>query len=226
MKKEDNNIERRALMTGVGVAIAGATLGSAPAKAQQQASGFQPARHDDDAWYDDKPSTHRVFIDSSTPLGGSDAPRYAFNIMNSHNLAYEGSDDDYSMIVCFRHASTPFGFNDAVWEKYSQYLTARMTDYTDPDTGESPKRNMLNVAAGPFSGATLDAMTERGVRFAVCGTASRGLAGMIARATDQDVDDVFAELERGLIPSARFVPAGVLAATRSQEYGYSLLYAG
>ena len=53
-----------------------------------------------------------------------------------------------------------------------------------------------------------------------------GLAGMIAGATDQNADDVFAELGRGLIPNARFVPAGVTAATRSQEYGYSLLSAG
>ena len=225
MKKTDEKLQRRALMTGVGVAIAGATLNS-NANAQESNSGFQPARHATDAWYDEKPSKHRVFIDSSTPLGGSDAPRYAFNIMNSHIIANEGSDEDYSMIVCFRHGSTPFGFNDSIWEKYSEFLTARMTDYTDPETGESPKRNMLNVAMGPFSGATLDAMTERDVRFAVCATASRGMAGMIARGTGQETDDVFAELERNLIPSARFVTAGVLAATCSQEYGYSLLYAG
>jgi hypothetical protein len=225
MKKDNDNIERRALMTGMGVALAGLTVSSG-AQAQGKKSGFEPARHDEDAWFDDKPSTHRVFIDSASTNGGTDAPRYAFNIMNSHITSYGGSDEDYSMIVCFRHMSTAFGYQDHLWEKYGEILVQRMMGYKDPATDAAPKKNLLNVASGPFSGATLDALTERGVRFAVCSAASRGLAGMIAGATGQDTDDVFAELGRGLIPNARFVPTGVTAATRSQEYGYSLLSAG
>lgn len=228
MKKHENDaIQRRALMTGMGAAaLAGLAAGvSVPAQAQQRGAGFQPARHDEDAWFDAPGTTHRVFIDTSTPLGGQDALRYAMNIMNAHINAYGGADPDYSMVVCYRHASTPFGYNDAMWEKYGEILNQRM-GLVDPDTNETPKRNILNVARGPFSAATIDAMVGRGVRFAICATATRGMAGAIAAATGQEADKVFEELTNNGIPNGRFVSAGVMGMTRAQEYGYSLLYAG
>jgi intracellular sulfur oxidation DsrE/DsrF family protein len=226
-KSDDNKIQRRALMTGVGAAaLAGIVAGTAgPAQAQQHASAFQPARHDEDAWFDALGGNHRVFVDTSTPLGGQDALRYAMNIMNAHLTAYGGVDTDYAMIVCYRHASTPFGYNDSMWEKYGDILNERM-GLSDPDTNASPKRNILNVARGPFSGATIDAMVARGVHFAICGTATRGMAGAIAAETGQEADKVNEELIANGIPNAHFVSAGVMGMTRAQEYGYSLLYAG
>lgn len=213
-------------MTGMGAAIAGLTVAAAtPAQAQQGKSGFEPSRHADDAWFDQLPGNHRVFVDSASAVGGQDALRYAFNIMNAHKNAYQGSDADYAMIVCYRHASTPFGYNDAMWEKYGEILN-QFTGVTDPDTNETPVRNILNVARAPFEGATIDAMVDRGVRFAICATATRGMAGMIASRTDQEVDTVLAEIHANAIPNARFVSAGVMGVTRAQEYGYSLLYAG
>lgn len=228
MKKDDDNLQRRALMTGVGaVALAGLVAGgvSTPANAQAGNAGFRPARHDEDAWFDALGGTHRVFIDSASPQGGQDALRYAFNIMNAHQVAYGGSDADYAMIVCYRHASTPFGYGDALWAKYGELLNARM-NLVDPDTDATPVRNINNITGGPFSGATIDAMVARGVHFAICATATRGLAGQIARETGQETDAVFDEIVAGAIPNARFVSAGVMGATRAQEYGYSLLSAG
>jgi len=225
---DDDRNPRRALMKTVGAAtLAGLAAGvaSSPANAQGRNNGFMPERHDMDAWFDDLGGKHRVFVDSSTSQGGQDALRYAFNIMNSHKNAYGGSDDDYAMIVCYRHSSTPFGYGDALWEKYGEVLN-RFTNIEDPETKETPKRNILRVGRGQFAGASIEAMVERGVHFAICATASRGLAGMIAGATGQDADDVYDELVAGAIPNAHFVPAGVMGATRAQEYGYSLLYAG
>jgi len=226
MKNDDAKNERRAVVTGMGAVIASLTVAaSGTANAQEQSSGFQPSRHAEDSWFDDLSGNHRVYIDSSTAMGGQDALRYAFNIMNAHLNAYNGSDDDYAMIVCYRHASTPFGYNDAMWEKYGELLNARM-GITDPETNETPVRNIANVGNGPFSGATIDAMVARGVRFAICATATRGMAGMIAGRTGQEAEDVNAELQANAIPNARFVSAGVMGVTRAQEYGYSLLYAG
>lgn len=228
MKKENALAQRRTVMKGMGAAaLAGIVAGgmSTQANAQSGSNTFRPARHDEDAWFNELGGTHRVFIDSSTPLGGQDALRYAFNIMNAHRDAYAGSDADYAMIVCYRHASTPFGYGDALWEKYGELLNGRM-NLTDPQTNETPKRNILNVASGPFSGASIDAMVARGVHFAICATASRGMAGLIARETGQDTDAVYNEIVAGAIPNARFVSAGVMGVTRAQEYGYSLLYAG
>lgn len=227
-KPKHDNTDRRNLVKTMGAAtLAGLAAGAAPmsANAQGRNNGFSPERHDVDAWFDDLGGKHRVFVDSSTSLGGQDALRYAFNIMNSHKEAYGGSDDDYAMIVCYRHSSTPFGYGDALWEKYGEILN-RFTNIEDPETKATPKRNILRVGSGQFAGASIEAMVARGVHFAICATASRGLAGMIAGATGQEADDVFDELVAGAIPNAHFVSAGVMGATRAQEYGYSLLYAG
>ena len=40
------------------------------------------------------PGSHRVFIDTDGIPGGTNALRYASNIMNSHVNAYEGKDAD------------------------------------------------------------------------------------------------------------------------------------
>ena len=211
--------DRRALLGNLGVAaVAGIATASASSQAQaQQDSGFVPKRHAADAWMNELNGDHRVFIDSSTPAGGSNAVRYANNILFTHVQDYEGADSDYALIVCFRHASTPFGFGDAAWKKYGAVLSLG----TNPDADANPM-NSPSMANGQNTLADLGA---RGVRFAVCSKATQVYARRVAAATDQDVEAVHAELVASLVPNARFVPAGVLAATRAQEYRYSLLYA-
>ena len=49
---------------------------------------------------------------------------------------------------------------------------------------------------------------------------------IIARDTGADRDAVRAELTAGAIGAAQFVPAGVIAVTRAQEYGYGLVSVG
>ncbi len=228
MSKVSNNLTpRRRFLTGVGIVATGATL-AATAKAdnhQQNASGFVPARHDNDTWMDELGSMHRVFIDSSNAGGGGNALRYASNILEGHTEGYGGSDADYGLIVCFRHQSTSFGYNDAIWEKYGEVLS-RMTGLTAPGGDEPLSANPMNMGRG-FSngGATIDSLIARGVNFAICNRATRAVSGMVARATNASAEEVYQELIANNIPSSRFVPAGVVAATRSQEYGYSLLYA-
>jgi intracellular sulfur oxidation DsrE/DsrF family protein len=227
MTTRKDKIERRSLMTGMGAAIAGIAVTAAASSAQaQQAAGFQPARHADDAWFDMPGVTHRVFVDTASGRGGSDALRYAANIMNAHKNAYGGADADYAMVICFRHGSTAFGYNDALWAKYGKVFQG-MTQVPDPANGDVPVVNPVNIAgSGPFAGTHVDGMAARGVQFAVCATATRGLAGMVARETGQDTDAVFNEIAANLVGNARLVPAGVMAVTRSQEYGYSLLSVG
>jgi intracellular sulfur oxidation DsrE/DsrF family protein len=71
------------------------------------------------------------------------------------------------------------------------------------------------------------ALIKKGVHFAVCATASRAIAGRIAKANGGDVDAIVKELGSNLIcPNARFVPAGIVAVNRAQEHGYSLVSPG
>lgn len=220
-KKNQKSIGRRSLVTGMSVAAAGLAVSATAASAQTQATGFEPARHDIDAWLGEIPGSHRIFIDTSTAQGGVDSLRYAFNLFNSQENAYGGTAEDLAMVVCFRHLSTPFGFGDAIWEKYGENFYGMM-QYADPTTGAAPTRNLTN-SEGPTG---IDAHVARGGKFAICSAATRLFSGVLARATGASAEDVFEELVAGAIPNSHFVSAGVMAVTRAQEYDYSLLYAG
>jgi len=227
-RKNDEITSRRSIITGLGAAAAGAALVSTTACAQTPATGFQPARHSLDAWLDQQPGTHRVFIDSSTAHGGAEALLYANNLYTARENAYAGEPADFAIVVCYRHFSTPFGYKDEIWNKYGEIFNSVM-QFPDPVTGAAPKINLMNSAAHttlPNFGVTTDAMGAKGTQFAICSAATQFIAGVIANETGGNAEAIRDELMAGAIPNSRFVSAGVVALTRAQEYGYSLLYAG
>jgi hypothetical protein len=132
------------------------------------------------------------------------------------------------MVLCLRHFSTPFAFNDAMWEKYGQVFHAVM-QMPDPDTGEAPRVNLMRSDSYgmrlPNLGVTIDQVLEGGVQIAICDAATQFFAGQAAAATGGDAEEIYREFTSNAVPG-RFVSAGVMALTRAQEYGYSLLYAG
>ena len=195
-------------------ALASLAAGAAPASAQTQTNGFVPKRHPQDQWMGELQGDHRVFIDTSNAGGGANAVRYGNNILDSHIGAYDGSEEDMAIIVCYRHTSTPFAFNDAMWAKYADGF-ALFTQERD-ENGVAPTKNRLY--------SSILALGERGVSYAICNKATTTLSGLIARNSNSTAEEIHAELIANAIPGAHFVAAGVLAATRSQEYGFSLLY--
>ena len=215
-KQKEQTLQRRNIIAGLGIAAAGAAA-VMPAHAQQP-QAFTPTRHDLDAWLDELPGRHRIFIDSSSTSGGSDATRYAFNLYNAQSNAYAGSDADLAMIVCFRHGSTAYGYNNLIWEKYGEHLARLMQSQN-----QTPTTNPLNPARG---GITIDALAARGTHFAICETATRLITSQVANAAGANANEVYEEVKANGIPNSHFVSAGVMAVTRSQEYGYSLLSAG
>lgn len=221
-KTQDKKIAvgRRTLLTNMSMAaVAGlaASAASTPASAQRREAGFQPARHVHDAWMNELSGSHRVFIDSATLPGGANAMRYANNILTVHREDYEGEESDYALIVCFRHTSTPYGFNDAIWAKYGARL--------DRSASPAHTTNPMNAATAGNGQNTIADLGARGVKFAICNRATRSFSRMLAGATGTPYEEVYEELLANAIPNSRFVPAGVMAATRAQEYRYSLLYA-
>lgn len=217
MKKQSENITaRRSLLGGIGAAaLAGVALGSAKATAQEKTATFAPPHHALDAWMEALPGAHRVFIDSDSTAGGTNALRYASNIMNAHVNAYGGKEQDMAIIICYRHASTPLGFNDAMWEKYGKtFATLGRITLNAGDATPTANPQM----------ATITRQAEKGMRFAICNSASTLMAGMIARETGQETATVLAELVANTIPNGHMVPAGVMALTRAQEHGYSFMY--
>ena len=223
---KDEILSRRSVLTGLGLATAGMAVTNAAAN--EADSGFTPARYAQDAWMGELPGKHRVFMDSSSPAGGAVALLYANNILNAHASAYDGADSDYALIVCLRHYSTVLAFDDSVWDKYGEGIH-KIVDFADPETGNAPKVNLVSSVARkgvPNGGNTVEASAERGIQFAVCdnaaGVISRGLSSM----GFGDAKDIYANFKSSTIPNSRFVSAGVVAATRAQEYDYTFMYAG
>jgi intracellular sulfur oxidation DsrE/DsrF family protein len=218
-------------MTGVGVAIAGLVASASSAQAQtsrSQSGRFEPTRHRLDAWLDELPGTHRVFIDSGSANGGAEAVGYANNLYIATASAYTGEQAEIATVVCFRHFSTPFGYNDAMWEKYGEAFHS-LIQFPDPATSAAPKVNMLNSAAHKTlgnRGVTIDALVAKGAHFAICNMATQLIASVAAQRTGGKTEDVHNELVANAVANSHFVPAGVMALTRAQEYGYSLLVAG
>jgi hypothetical protein len=117
------------------------------------------------------------------------------------------------VLVCVRHGATPFGYADAIWSKYGKTI--------DPKATPPPVANPYNSGEQ----TQLAALAKRGVQFMVCGTASRGLATRIA-GPGGDVEAILAEMGANLIPSARIVPAGVVAMVHAQERRFALVSVG
>lgn len=227
MTQQNDGFARRSFVTGMGVGAVGLAVGATRAGAQT-ATDFRPARHARDSWLDALPGTHRVFIDSATASGGAEALLFANNLYTARETAYAGEPADFAIVVCFRHFSTPFGYNDAVWAKYGEIFDSFMS-LPDPATGKAPQINLMNAADHttlPNFGVTIDAMKAKGVQFVICSAATQFAANVIAERTDGKADEIHDELVAGAIEGSRFVSAGVVAVTRAQEYGYSLLYAG
>lgn len=216
------------MMTGIGAAVGALGLGATRTQAQSSGSHFQPTRHERDSWLDQMPGQHRVFIDSAAPQGAGSAVLYANNLYRANEGAYSIAAQDLAIVVCFRHGATVFGYNDAMWSKYGEQLS-NLVSFVDPKTDKYASTNLLNAEdygqSLPNMGNTIAAQAERGTQFAICDAATRFLSGGIAQATGGSAEDIYQDLVSNAIPNSRFVSAGVVAMTRAQEYGFSLLYA-
>jgi intracellular sulfur oxidation DsrE/DsrF family protein len=228
---------RRSFLSRLAAAVTAAGgafgVGAQSARAQAvpagSAKGWQPARHAEDDWLEQVAAQHRLFCDTTTPEGIGLALRFADNYFTANQTGYGVAASDLAVVICLRHRSTPFAYDEAMWAKYGGPISER-AEFTDPRTKQAPAINVYRVAGPasmlPNNGATLDALIERGVRLAVCQMSTRGYAATIAGKTGGKVDYIYKEITQHLLPNARMVPAGIVAVNRAQERGYSLAYVG
>ena len=190
--------------------VAMAQVKSAPA------ARWEPARHDKDDWMDQIPGKHRLVFDTTSLEGFRNALLFASNFMLANRNDYGLQNQDMAIIIVARHISTSYGYNDAMWAKYGSTLSGPAPS-GDAQAKEPPKANP--------TAASLVSLVNQGVQFAVCSMATRRLAGMIARAAGGNADAVNTELAANLVGNGRLVPAGIVAVSRAQERGYSLVSA-
>jgi hypothetical protein len=214
-----------------GAAAAGAAIAgtAAPLHAFARTDDFTPARHPQDDWLDQIPGKHRMFFDTVTPNGAAEGLTFANNYALANKLGYGLGDADLAIVICYRHWSTPFAFNDAVWAKYGP-AWAKFMKFNDPGTGAPPVRNVWNAKGlpgqQPNRGFTVEAAVARGFHFAVCDLATRAFAGLVASPGGPTADEIYAELKRSTLGNAHFSAAGIVAVGRAQERGYAFSYVG
>jgi hypothetical protein len=222
-------MDRRLLLSaGLGAAAA-LGLGSGPALAQRPPA-FEPPRHEQDDWLEQIPGKHRVIIDAASPTGAGEAILFTRNLLSGNRNTYGLADGDCAIVMVFRHLATRLAFNDAIWAKYGKVFSEYLK-FTDPKTDKAPVVNLYNASGYgddlSTQGVTIGEMVKRGAQLAICDGSTRRISQLTARATGGSGDEIYNELKANpVVPNSRFVPLGVLAVTRAQERGYSLLSVG
>jgi intracellular sulfur oxidation DsrE/DsrF family protein len=223
--------ERRTFLSrlNAGAASLAAIAFGGVAMAQQKSTGttrWEPARHEKDDWFDQLPGKHRLVFDTTAHDGLSDAILFANNFIRVNRADYGLQNSDLAVVIVARHRSTPFGYNDAMWAKYGTTIAAR-AKVEDPKSKLAPKVNIFN--SGDYGdllsnrGTTLDSLFKQGLQLAVCSISTRAYATSIAQAVGGNAETIFSELVGNLVANARMVPAGIVAVSRAQERGYSLV---
>jgi intracellular sulfur oxidation DsrE/DsrF family protein len=218
-------LARRGFVSRLGAAFgwvgAGASMSEAAAAQSSADERWQAARHPEDAWYGKIPGIHRFVFDTISSDGLSRAMQFANTFLDANNSGYGLKDNDAAIILIVRNRSTRFGYNDAMWAKYGKQFSEQLDNFVDPKTKQVPAVNIYATAGG-----SLDKLIKRGIQIAVCEVATHGVASSVARALDSDSTAIFKELSANLVPSARLVPAGIVAVNRAQEHGYALYGGG
>jgi intracellular sulfur oxidation DsrE/DsrF family protein len=210
-----------------GLASLAAVAGVAMAQeTQTPAAHWEPARHAKDDWLDKASVKHRLVFDTTTLDGAGEALAFAENFYHVNQADYGVPNSELAVVIVLRHRSAAFGYNDAIWAKYGATLATR-TKIEDPKTAKAPSANLLNATGYGEGltnrGITLEALAKQGAQFGVCALSTRAFAGAIARAAGSTTDAIMTELSNNLVSNARLVPAGIVAVSRAQERGYTLV---
>jgi intracellular sulfur oxidation DsrE/DsrF family protein len=229
-EKAMQSSERRSFLTALKSALASlgsAGLAAAATSKAKPPARFEPARHEQDDWFDAIPGKHRVVFDTTTADAFGEALAFAGNYVRTNKNDYGLEQSDLAIIIIARHRATPFAYSDAIWAKYGDAI-AKQSLFEDPKTKSAPHINVFNSSEYgrllPNRGATIESALKMGIHFAVCSSATRAYSGSIATAAGSTAAEINRELIANLVSTtARMVPAGIVAVNRAQERGYTLV---
>jgi intracellular sulfur oxidation DsrE/DsrF family protein len=219
--------DRRTII-GAGALVAGAGV-IATAACAQDTSGkeWTPAAEEQDAWLDMPDTRHRMVFDTTSADAAAAGVNFANNFYLANQSGYGLKPEQIGVVLILRARSTPFGYNDSIWVKYNKVF-AGFLGLKDEMAEQAKTMNPLFSGGAPeMKGdepVSLAMLQKNGARFAICGMATTGIAGFIAKSTSQEAKDVEAELKANLVPGGIIVPAGIVAVNRAQEHGFAFAY--
>ncbi len=221
---DDFTVPRRSFLSRLtaGVTAFGAAVGGSAALPSVAAAAV--VDDEMDRWFQGMKGTYKSLYDCAGPTSASDGVLFAHNLIKFSADKLGTGDAENSVVVCFRHYATAFGYDDAMWAKYPQM--AKLLNSNDPKTSQPATRNwLLHDLIEDEAGANIPGITAHGAQFAVCGAATAFFAKILADKTG-NAAKIEADLSAHLIPRARMSPAGVVAVQRAQKAGFAYTYAG
>lgn len=217
--------DRRTWLHRMGWVGVGSLLTPALGEAQRPVVAPPPASHELDRWLDPLTAPIRQLIDIVQPAETSGL-NYALTFLYANREQYKRGDGDVNVVVVLRDKAAMLALGDALWEKYQ---LGAFVGITDPLTKAPAIRNIhahRAPNANPLLSPAIDALQERGVVVAACGTALRTHAGAAARRAGLDPAAARDEWLAGLLPRVVVVPAGIIAVHAAQQRGFAYAAAG
>ena len=215
-------VPRRSFLSrlAVGLAAVGAVTGvtaALPVVATAESPGDEM-----DRWFGSMKGTYKAIYDCTGVSAAAGGVGFARNLLKFSADKLGTKDTDNSIVVCFRHFATPFGYNDAMWAKYPAMAAALKAE--DPKTKLPATRNwLLHELWLEQPGTDIPSVVAHGVQFSICGAATEFISKLLAGTTG-DAKQIESDLSGNLIAGAKMAPAGVVALQRAQKAGFAYTY--
>jgi len=172
-------------------------------------------------WLNGLKAKHRQFFDNPSPNGGI-ALVHVMNYFDTYNKAFGVKDADINAVLTFYGATTFYGLNDAMWEKYR---LGEFLETNDPATGKpatsNPWRTAPVVLGMTIPQASIESLHKRGATLILCNNALEIFVNLLAEKRGLDPKTVYADMNANILPGVDLIPGMVVAIEQAQRAGLS-----
>ena len=172
-------------------------------------------------WLNGLKAKHRQFFDNPSPNGGI-ALVHVMNYFDTYNKAFGVKDADINAVLTFYGATTFYGLNDAMWEKYK---LGEFLETTDPATGKpatsNPWRAAPVILGMTIPQASIESLHKRGATLILCNNALEIFSNLLATKRGLDPKAVYDDMNANILPGVDLVPGMVVAVEQAQRAGLS-----
>src|ERR1019366_3027049 len=154
-----------------------------------------------------KAKAHKQVFDMGVlDLNGVSPLHFPFFWLAAHNEVYPGmTDAKLAAVVGIAGNAFPINFQDAIWAKYPLGENWKVMDAATK--GPSRKNVFTSSTDAMAVQWTVPALQKRGVIFWMCNNALTIVSGIMADATKQKHNAVYAEFKAGLLDGVKLVPS-------------------
>jgi intracellular sulfur oxidation DsrE/DsrF family protein len=184
-------------------------------------SAVRPGSPWDTSWLERLAGARYRVVFNANVIDDGGVFSYVSTFLDHFHDVHNTTDAETVPVVVFRRLGTSMAANDHLWDRYEVGADSKIDD---PDT-KSPARRNVFWRAGRSGGnsATIETLHKRGMVSLVCNVSLGNMGRRWAERTQQDIDQVQAEVRANLVPGAIVVPSGIYALIRAQNAGCAFM---